>query len=472
MKSILAELKTSPDSIEKLKLLFAKKNKNEPRWQDPLASQPSKLVRSSIFSTDADIKADLRGFFNLTMIVVFVANFRLILENFQKYGLITRSPDLGVFVLPAIIGLISFHLPVFLAYVIQFVAFNSNTSPVAIWSLNALLVIATLFVPVYAGTILKPHPGPMIYVFGFICVAALKIISFAHVMRNARNVMKKIAAYDKNPKAEPLGEHEINTLNMEFIRKHKDDPSKLLDIKHYYYFIMAPTLCFQLSYPRNERIRVVWLAKRVIEAIICLALQAFVFNQYMIPALDNTIPLVEQGLSFKLIERLLKLSVPSLYSWILMFFGTFHYGLNISAEILRYGDRQFYLEWWNCHNLNEYWRKWNLPVHNWFMRHMYSPLLKNKVPKELALFLVFFVSAVAHEYIVSAALRMYGYWAFVGMMGQAPIMVLQSYAERIFRTKNSQIGNVMFWISFCIIGQPFCLLIYYYLYVVHMKETV
>lgn len=32
-----------------------------------------------------------------------------------------------------------------------------------------------------------------------------------------------------------------------------------------------------------------------------------------------------------------------MYAWILMFFGTFHYLLNINAEIMRFGDRQFYL---------------------------------------------------------------------------------------------------------------------------------
>lgn len=63
--------------------------------------------------------------------------------------------------------------------------------------------------------------------------------------------------------------------NTEIIRKNKDDITKLLDIKHYYYFIFAPTLCFQLSYPRNERIRKVWLLKRVGEAIGCTIMQAY-----------------------------------------------------------------------------------------------------------------------------------------------------------------------------------------------------
>jgi hypothetical protein len=30
--------------------------------------------------------------------------------------------------------------------------------------------------------------------------------------------------------------------------------------------------------------------------------------------------------------------------------------------------------------------------------------------------------------------------------------------------KGSQIGNVIFWISFCFLGQPIGLVLYYYLY--------
>jgi len=34
--------------------------------------------------------------------------------------------------------------------------------------------------------------------------------------------------------------------------------------------------------------------------------------------------------------------------------------LNILAEILRFGDREFYKDWWNAKTIDEYWRKWNM----------------------------------------------------------------------------------------------------------------
>ncbi len=34
-----------------------------------------------------------------------------------------------------------------------------------------------------------------------------------------------------------------------------------------YYFIVAPTLCYRTSYPRTERIRRGWLARRILEAV-------------------------------------------------------------------------------------------------------------------------------------------------------------------------------------------------------------
>jgi diacylglycerol O-acyltransferase-1 len=44
-------------------------------------------------------------------------------------------------------------------------------------------------------------------------------------------------------------------------------------------------------------------------------------------------------------ERLLKLSVPNLYVWLMGFYVFFHVYLNILAEITRYGDRLFYRDW-------------------------------------------------------------------------------------------------------------------------------
>lgn len=43
-----------------------------------------------------------------------------------------------------------------------------------------------------------------------------------------------------------------------------------------FYFIAAPTLCFQLQYPRRDKIRKLWLFKRIIELIIVQSVQVYI----------------------------------------------------------------------------------------------------------------------------------------------------------------------------------------------------
>lgn len=77
--------------------------------------------------------------------------------------------------------------------------------------------------------------------------------------------------------------------------------------------------------------------------------------------------LKEDGSFIVLLDRLLKLAIPNTYIWLAFFFGSFQCWLNITAELLRFADREFYKDWWNCKNLGQYWRLWNLPVHHWML---------------------------------------------------------------------------------------------------------
>ena len=44
----------------------------------------------------------------------------------------------------------------------------------------------------------------------------------------------------------------------------------------------------------------------------------------------------------RMVERVLKLSIPCLYWWLAMFYTLFDLWLNILAEVLRFVDREFY----------------------------------------------------------------------------------------------------------------------------------
>ena len=72
----------------------------------------------------------------------------------------------------------------------------------------------------------------------------------------------------------------------------------------------------------------------------------------------------EKAREKQIAERVLKLGLPNLYCWLAMFYCLFHLWLNILGELTRFGDREFYKDWWNASTVGEYWRTWNMPVHN------------------------------------------------------------------------------------------------------------
>lgn len=71
----------------------------------------------------------------------------------------------------------------------------------------------------------------------------------------------------------------------------------------------APTLCYELNYPRTERIRIRFLIKRLLEVIIGVNIVMALFQQWMIPSVKNSlVPFSSMNLA-KMLERLLKLAV-------------------------------------------------------------------------------------------------------------------------------------------------------------------
>ena len=62
----------------------------------------------------------------------------------------------------------------------------------------------------------------------------------------------------------------------------------------------------------------------------------------MEPTIANSIvPLRELNVAH-ILERMLKLSIPTLYGWVIIFYALFHVWLNILAEVTYFGDREFY----------------------------------------------------------------------------------------------------------------------------------
>jgi diacylglycerol O-acyltransferase 1 len=228
------------------------------------------------------------------------------------------------------------------------------------------------------------------------------------------------------------------------------------------YFWWAPTLVYQPVYPRSEKIRLDFIAKRACELLILCIVIFVACAQYAVPLLHNSLNDISDLNVTNIAERVLKLSTISLVCWLAGFFALFQSFLNLLAEIMRFGDREFYSDWWNSSDLRSYWTSWNKPVTNFMRRHIYTPMVNRGVPKYLAQIITFLFSGMLHELLVGIPTHNILGIAFAGMVIQIPLIVLTDYMAKLEGQNGKLAGNLTFWITFCFLGQPFAALMYFF----------
>jgi len=231
-----------------------------------------------------------------------------------------------------------------------------------------------------------------------------------------------------------------------------------LEVKRFLRYMCAPTCCYQLLYPTTTHIRKSFLLKRFLEFLFCNIFTVYLVYQHMYPIAIDSIAHFKKKDYMKILGDTLHMSVPAAYLWLMFFYSCFHSYMNFWGELTYFADRRFYHDWWNAGDLSEYWRKWNFPIHSFLMRHVYYPLRRRNTHKALSLFLTFFTSAVAHEYIMIGIIRDVNFIAFTIMIINVPIMVMQHKLKGIV---NPNMNNLLFWLGYLILGQPFGILFCY-----------
>ncbi|KAG1664886.1 Diacylglycerol O-acyltransferase 1 [Nymphon striatum] len=319
---------------------------------------------------------------------------------------------------------------------------------------HACNLISLVTVPAIVVFVYDVDPVSASFTLGAVIIVFMKLISYAMVnswcRASKQDTFRKRRMSFHHTTACTISTPKENSNNFTYYPNN-------LNVKDMYYFVFAPTLCYELNFPRSGRIRKRFLISRIVESLFLSQLIMGLIQQWMIPTIHNSMkPLQEMDVT-RMIARLLKLAVPNICIWLIFFYWFFHSTMNISAELLKFSDRRFYNDWWNSESITYFWQNWNIPVHKWCLRHVYRPILRRKYSKLHAGFVVFFISAFFHEYLVSVPLKMFKLWAFGGMLAQLPLATVVS------KSLVGKYANMAVWLSL-IIGQPLAILMYYHDY--------
>ncbi|EPZ34196.1 hypothetical protein ROZALSC1DRAFT_27773 [Rozella allomycis CSF55] len=230
--------------------------------------------------------------------------------------------------------------------------------------------------------------------------------------------------------------------NCESLGKCKDpEYPKNVSFSNFLYFLMAPTLVYQLEYPRTDRIRKSYVFEKIFGGLALFGVLFFIIQSHIRPIL-SLIPILP------FYEVIIQLLFPITFCYIIMFFLIFDCLCNFFAEITRFADRQFYEDWWNSTSFDDFARKWNKPVHHFLLRHIYHEgVYSYKLSKGKAKFLTFLFSSLMHELIVAVAIRKIKPYLFFLQMFQIPLIWFGN--SRLIR-QNPVLGNILYWIGMLI----------------------
>ncbi|KAK0055308.1 sterol O-acyltransferase 1-like isoform X1 [Biomphalaria pfeifferi] len=210
-----------------------------------------------------------------------------------------------------------------------------------------------------------------------------------------------------------------NTARVMYKKKDDDDQETSLcpDFSKYLYFLFCPTLVYRDNYPRTQTISWKYVVTNFLQVLACLIYIYYIFERFCVPVFQN---FNKDHITAKgFILSMFGCMMPGTLLLFISFFAILHSWMNAFAEMLRFGDRLFYKDWWNSTTFSNYYRTWNVVVHDWLYTYIYKDICKLVGPRNRpgAMACVFLISAVFHEYILTCTFKFFYPVLFVMFAG-------------------------------------------------------
>lgn len=222
-----------------------------------------------------------------------------------------------------------------------------------------------------------------------------------------------------------------------------------LTVLNFIDYLLVPTLVYELSYPRTKEIRYLFVIEKMIATGGIFGLLYMITQYYIWDQVTNIQASVAQQANshpiLPLVDNVIKLVVPFTINYLLIFYIIFECICNGFAELSRFADREFYSDWWNSCSFDEFSRKWNKPVHNFLLKHVYASTISSYgVSRSAAAIITLFLSSLVHELLMVIVTRKLRLYLFLAQMTQLPLTYIGR--SQFFKSRPG-LANVFFWIG-------------------------
>ena len=125
-----------------------------------------------------------------------------------------------------------------------------------------------------------------------------------------------------------------------------------LTMANYADYLLCPTLCYELEYPRTSGIQYDELFYKLLAVAGCIFLLTLTSEEFIVPVLATSairLQAINNWFDFVVIlaESISELLFPFMVTFLLVFLVIWEYVLGACAELTCFADRHFYSDWWN-----------------------------------------------------------------------------------------------------------------------------
>ncbi|KAK9322428.1 MBOAT, membrane-bound O-acyltransferase family-domain-containing protein [Lipomyces orientalis] len=443
----------------------AKKAKRRPRFKD-VKFQP----HTTILEAEASRTSVFAGFYTLFWLGTFILFTKTVLVNYRNTGYFLDTHIVSILWrdLPkiAISDLVLFLLTFANVVLQQAIVKNKISWNSTGWAIQSCYEVAfiglALWWPMYND---YPWIGRV-----FLCLHSLVLLmkqhSYAFFCGYLSVVKRDLALFESalaglrseegDGTPSPIQDEQEEHLHEEIAMCQTELRSSLPMSKvmypnnvtffNFFDYMMLPTLVYELEYPRTESIRWDYVFEKIAAIFGVFFLMIIIAEQYFYPIVMHALSLRSLPFLEKVTEYpflLFELLFPFLLMYLLTWYIIWDAILNEIAELTHFADRYFYGDWWNSVQWDQFAREWNVPVHQFLLRHVYhSSISAFQVSKGAATVITFLLSSVIHELVMFVIFKKLRGYLLVLQMCQLPLVQL---SKTNFLRNNKILGNIMFW---------------------------